>query len=139
MAKSAALHVLSEIHSVICHTQMSPEWSGRIETYWGGEAMGELRFRGMPVKFTPHAVGRILDMTLEGDEVRECIANPESVSPSIKYPGTTNVHRGRICVGVVENEGVQYVKTVVWSTQEAWCADLARGVYGNREVKQWVG
>ncbi|OMC55441.1 hypothetical protein A5747_13715 [Mycobacterium sp. IS-836] len=80
---------------------------------------------------TPHAIDRALDMGVAGEEIRQCLLNPDSVTKSRKHKGF-NHRAGRITCGVVQHR----VVTVVWSSKEGWRDDLGEGhAYGGRTYR----
>ena len=72
--------------------------------------------------FSKHALGRLLDMGVEPDEIRECLTNPTRRKPSASYPGITNTTRDRLTLCVADDNTVV---TALWATEEAWRADYA--------------
>ena len=73
--------------------------------------------------FSKHALGRLLDMGVEPDEIRECLTNPDEAYRPRSYAGTTNYVRGRLALSVNDHGNVI---TALWSTRAAWLADAAR-------------
>lgn len=78
------------------------------------------------VSFSGHALNRILEMTLEPEEVVNCLESPDDVRESAAHPGSWNYRHGRVTLGVNRYGDCLRVVTAVWSTQEDWVEDLAR-------------
>lgn len=86
-----------------------------------------------PFAMSNHAIARALEMGLNGDDIREAFVNPDSIVASNTHPGW-NYRRGRITLGVSADR--ECVTTIVWSTQDAWEADYARGgIFDGREPR----
>lgn len=89
--------------------------------------------------FSAHALERILDMGLDGDEVRACLEFPTRIHPSHQegHEGRELYYGERITCVVA---GAAVV-TVVWRTAEAWEQDIAAGGYQDRSFKKeyWGG
>lgn len=81
-----------------------------------------------------HALKRMLEMTLDPDEVVNCLKNPEFVRASERHAGW-NYRRGPITCGVVEDDGKLVVVTVVWSSNDGWANDFRRAEYDDREFR----
>lgn len=64
--------------------------------------------------FSVHALERCLDMALDATEIRECLANPETITPSgPKYAPDTRVYaRGRFALAVAPD--AKCVITALW-------------------------
>lgn len=85
-------------------------------------------------EMTKHAIDRALDMALEGAEIRETVTRPRD---SYWSDRTQSWHRtrGRLtaCV-VVAADGVETVRTFLWSKPSGWVADAELGEYGGRSM-----
>lgn len=72
--------------------------------------------------FSKHALGRLLDMNVRPDEVRDCLAEPTKRTRSKSYPGITNTTHGRLTLCVSDDNTVV---TALWATAADWRADYA--------------
>lgn len=85
-----------------------------------------------------HASQRVLDMQLEPHEVVECLENPVSIKPCVKYPDMDLYSSGRITCSVARDS--KTLVTVLWRFPDGWRQDiLERGQYGGREYRGEVG
>lgn len=80
------------------------------------------------VTVSRHAIDRALDMGITGEEIRDCLSDPQDIYKSKKYPDTLNYKHNRIVLAIRDNT----VVTVGWSTPDLWCEDLKKGIYGGR-------
>lgn len=83
--------------------------------------------------FSRHALGRMLDMGVGADEVRDCLGFPRRIHPSGK-DNSRSLYFGDRITCVVNDEDLLVV-TVVWRTDEGWKADLDAGEYGGRDYR----
>lgn len=88
------------------------------------------RIRIEDVHLSAHASQRILEMAVEGEEVRDAIERPADGWWSDKH-GAWTLRRGRVAVGIAQsrydNGKPWVVLTVVWSSDGRWVADYERG------------
>lgn len=78
----------------------------------------------LPFTMSNHALDRALEMGVTGEEIRACYDNPEDMYWSQKHQKWCYT-RGRIALGITEDH--QRVATVLWSNENDWRADYARG------------
>lgn len=91
----------------------------------------------MPISdftITWHASQRVLDMGLEPHEVVQCLENPTSVEPCVKYPNFDLYSSGRITCSVARD--TKNLATVLWRFPDGWRQDIVeRGQYEGREYR----
>lgn len=86
--------------------------------------------------FSPHALERMLDMDVQGEEIRQCLEFPRFINASDRGDNRSLYFGDRItCVVSADLQ----VVTVVWRTKKAWKKDLAAGSYGGREYREGIG
>lgn len=85
---------------------------------------------GHKVRFSRHALDRILDMAVDEWEVQAALVSPRYVRPSPKDPELTCYQKGRIVlITATDEHDVLTVVTVFWSTAKLWAADFATADY----------
>jgi hypothetical protein len=84
-------------------------------------------------RITSHALGRALDMGIDGALIRAAIEKPKSVGFSHRY-GTTLYDRKDITVAVAEGP-VNHIITILWRNDKKWRKDLSRGEYAGRTLR----
>lgn len=91
-------------------------------------------------RVSDHALGRMMDMLIEPDQLADCLLNPDEITPSRKYVGGFNYRKGDITCGVsTDTNGRKRVMTVVWSSQELWDQDFDFAPYQDRERRDFFG
>lgn len=78
----------------------------------------------LPFTMSNHAVDRALEMGVTGEEIRACYDRPTDLIWSKKYKSWWFI-RGRITLSITEDRAC--VITVLWSSENDWRADYARG------------
>lgn len=84
-------------------------------------------------RFSKHFQRRALDMGLTPEQIADVLLHPETVSDSHKYPGSQNYRLGDLTFGVDVSQSPKVAVTAVWSNEQAWDRDMARGGYVDRE------
>lgn len=80
---------------------------------------------GRQVRFTHHAIDRILDMAVEDKEVIAALTRPKYVRPAPKDPTVTCMQKSRIVLfTATDDKGVLVVITVMWSNASLWGQDF---------------
>jgi len=87
-------------------------------------------------RMTRHAIERALDMSVEGDEIRDAFDKPRRTY----YSHETNSHwntRGRVtvCWRQLDTDPLPVITTVVWATANAWTNDNVYAPIRGREDK----
>lgn len=75
------------------------------------------------VRFTRHAVDRLLDMAVPPEQITACLAPEARTSPSKSHPGFTLRDAGDLALSTRTEDGVLVVVTALWTSPEAWEAD----------------
>lgn len=98
----------------------------------------EFTIDGQKVRLTWHALNRIIEMDIDAAAVRQAVAHPDEIHPSNKYPGRSNYHYADFALGVEHDAETDtlIVLTAVWSTQDAWTADLKDRPTGDRTLRK---
>ena len=81
-----------------------------------------------------HALERILDMNIPGEEVKQCLEFPLRIADSNRGDGRT-LYYGKRITCVVQNHNLSVV-TVLWKTLHDWNVDLSTGEYSDRRKRQ---
>lgn len=85
---------------------------------------------GRKVRFSHHALDRLLDMAVEEWEIQAALVSPKHVRPHIKNAELTCYQKGRIVLITATDENdVMTVITVFWSNTKLWDADFAIADY----------
>lgn len=85
--------------------------------------IGEGRCGDLTVRFTRHAVDRLLDMAVTPEQITACLAPEAKTWPSKSHPGFTLHDAGDLTLSTRVEDDVLIVATALWTTREAWEAD----------------
>jgi hypothetical protein len=93
---------------------------------------GELN--GKKVLITQHALSRMLEMKLTGEEIRLLICEPTEVYTSTKYTQAVCHRRGKHSLAMKEHNGMLVIITALWSCRLAWLEAYKEGLLGEDRV-----
>jgi hypothetical protein len=92
---------------------------------------------GRAVRFTKHALERMLDMSIDAETVRAALTDPTQFETDSR--GRARYCHGRVAVVVAHddrNPGGLVVVSVLWRDGKAWLEDLSRGEYAGRTISK---
>lgn len=78
------------------------------------------KINGVDVEISDHALARLCEMQVPGEEIAKILFEPDESFESTKYPGDTCYTRGDYALATCTRDGVLIIKTALYSCRAAW-------------------